>query len=114
MNKAINFLCLSLVLSSTFLVSCKKEKKPTVNCFPNRTTYRQIVNMPASVRQLPGGTFYIIEQGSFDLRLNPCNLPKDFQVDNLDVKLSGDVKTTIQGGPGPCCSEDFVILKITR
>jgi hypothetical protein len=114
MKKSICILCFSFGLFSTFLISCKKEQKPTVDCFPNRATYRQIVNKPASIRQLPSGAFYIIEQGAFDTRLNPCNLSKDFQVDNLDVKLSGEVKITVQGGPGPCCTEDFVILKITR
>lgn len=107
-------LLLTVGLTSILFHSCKKDDTKTTDCFPNADTYRQIVDKPATVRQQASGTFYIIEQGTIDTKLNPCNLPTEFQVDNLQVTISGDVKATTQGGPGPCCIENFVITKITR
>lgn len=94
--------------------SCKKPHKKNDDCFPNAPTYRQILNKPAIVRQQSNSLFYIVEHGTIDTRLNPCNLATDFKIDNLQVTISGDVKTTFQVGPGPCCTENFVITKITR
>ena len=94
--------------------SCKKDNSKKNDCLPTAPTYRQIINKPATIRQQPGGTFYIVEQGTIDGQLIPCNLTADFQIDNLLVTISGDVKATVQGGPGPCCKENFVITKITR
>lgn len=105
---------LFVALFTMSLYSCKKDNNKTDDCFPNETTYRQIVNKQATIRKLPSGLFYIVEQGTIDTKLNPCNLTTDFQVDNLQVTISGDVKATIQGGPGPCCTENLVITKITR
>lgn len=114
MKKTICILSLTVGLCSLLFQSCKKDDTKPIDCFPSADTYRQIVDKPATVRQQPSGTFYIVEQGTIDTKLNPCNLPADFQVDNLQVTISGGVKTTIQGGPGPCCTENFVITKITR
>lgn len=107
-------ICTIILIVGIAFISCEKDSRKTNDCFPNSTTARQIVNKLATVRQQPGGLFYIIEQGSIDTKLNPCNLANEFQVDNLQVTISGDVKATLQGGPGPCCTDDFVITKITR
>ena len=114
MKKTTYILPLAFGLFSIFFYSCKKDETKTNDCFPNSTTYRQIIDKPATIKLQPGGLFYIVEQGTIDTKLNPCNLSSDFQVDNLQVTISGDVKTTIQGGPGPCCTENFVITKIIR
>lgn len=111
-NTTCIFLISLLVIS--FLFSCKKDTTKNSDCFPNASTYRQIINKPAAISQQPGGTFYIIEQGTIDVKLDPCNLPTDFQVDRQQVTISGNVKATVQGAPGPCCIEGFVITKITR
>lgn len=103
---------LILLVTSLFCISCKKEKKDVEDCLPNLTSYRQIVNKRASIRQLPNGQFNIIEMGTIDSRLEPCNLPIGFQVNDLQVTISGDVKATFQPGPGPCCAEGFVIREI--
>ena len=55
-----------------------------------------------------------VEQGSIDTKLLPCNLPMEFIQDGLQVVISGEVKSTPQSGFGPCCTENFVITKITR
>lgn len=97
----------------TILPSCKKDNNSNTDCFPNRSTVRQITNAQATVKK-SGEKFYIVEQGSIDTRLNPCTLPQEFQVDNLQVTISGDVKSTLQGGPEPCCTENFTITKISK
>jgi hypothetical protein len=104
-------------IASLFIItiapSCKKDKNSNSDCFPNSSTVRQINNAQATVKKA-GEKFYIVEQGSIDTKLNPCTLPQEFQIDNLQVTISGDVKSTIQSGPGPCCTENFVIAKISR
>ena len=105
-------LTISIGLTS-FFQSCKKNVSSTVDCFPNDITTRQITNKQATIK-LTNGQFYIVEQGTIDTKLNPCNLTQEFRVDNLQVTISGDVKATVQGGPAPCCTDNFVISKITR
>ncbi len=100
------------LLLLTIAVSCKKVNQSNV-CFENETTSGQIVNKPATIK-LINNQFYIIEQGTIDTRLNPCNLPEEFKVDNLQVTISGDVKTTIYNPGEPCCTENFVITKIVK
>jgi hypothetical protein len=104
---------LNLIVGIAF-ISCKKNSTETNDCFPDLTTSRQIVNKPATVKQQAGDLFYIIEQGTIDTKLNPCNLATEFKVDNLQVTMSGDVKATVQAGPGPIYTDGFVITKITR
>jgi hypothetical protein len=105
---------LTLIIGLVLTNSCNKDNAQPIDCFPNATTLRQISNRPATINQQPGGLFYIVEQGSIDTKLDPCNLPSEFQIDNLQVIISGDVKATVQGGPGPCCTDVFVISKITK
>jgi hypothetical protein len=93
--------------------SCTKESNANADCFPEAPTVRQITNKQARVI-LAGGQFYIVEQATIDTRLHPCNLADSFRVNNLQVTISGDVKSTVQGGPGPCCMENFVITSISR
>ena len=103
-----------LVLAAlAIFASCKKNDTLKTECFPNDITTRTIVDKQAVIK-LVDGKFYIVEQEAIDTKLIPCNLTQDFQVDNLQVTISGDVKATLQGGPGPCCSENFVISKIIR
>ena len=113
MKKTI-FISLFVGFICFFSNSCKKDDSKKNDCLPTATTFRQIIDKPATIRQQPAGTFYIVEQGTIDGQLIPCNLTADFQIDNLLVIISGDVKTTVQGGPGPCCTENFVITKITK
>jgi hypothetical protein len=98
----------------TIVSSCKKEKNST-GCFPGATTVRQITNKQAVIKVTATiNPVYIIEQGSIDTKLIPCDLPIEFYQNDLHVVISGDVKSTLQGGPGPCCNENFVITRISR
>jgi hypothetical protein len=121
MKKTTFILLLTIGLFSLLFYSCKKNDTNTTDYFPNTTgcflnasTERKIIDKPATVIEQGVGVFYIVEQGTIDTRLNPCNLPDACRVNNLQVTISGDVKTTVQGAPAPCCTDDFVITKITR
>ncbi len=93
--------------------SCKKTKATEPNCFSSDTTTRQIVDKQALIK-LTNGKYYILEQGTIDSKLIPCNLAQAFQVNNLQVIISGDVKATVRPPLEPCCSENFVIKKIEK
>lgn len=47
-------------------------------------------------------------------KLNPYSLGKEFQVDNTQVIINGELKVTVQDGSAPCIIENFVISKIIR
>lgn len=79
------------LFSIVIVAACKKESTSTPDCFPNYATSRQITDQQSTVKLL-NNTFYIIEQGTIDTQLKPCNLSKEFQVDDLPVIVSGDVK----------------------
>ena len=104
---------MTLTILINFIGSCKKEENSTVDCFPAATTVRQITDKQATI-QSAGEDFYIVEENTIDTRLNPCNLSQEFKIDNLSVKISGDVKETNRNVSGPCCTEDFVITAISR
>lgn len=98
----------------TIFNSCKKDKE-TTQCFPNAPTVRQISNKQAVIKLTATvNPVWIIEKGSIDTKLIPCNFPMEFYQDGLQVIISGEVKSTPQAGPGPCCTEKFVITKISR
>lgn len=102
-----------VLLLNTLFISCKKENNGNADCNSNASTIREITDQQATVI-LDGGKFFIIEKGTIDTRLIPCNLEKDFQMPNLQVTISGDVKATTKPVNGPCCTENFVINKIAK
>ncbi len=98
----------------TIVSSCKKEKK-SGECFPGAAIVRQIINKQAVIKLTATiHPVWLIEQGSIDSKLIPCNFPMEFYQDGLQVIISGEVKSTPQVVPGPCCAESFVISKISR
>lgn len=105
----INLICIIIVC-----VSCKKDRR-TAECLSDVVTVRQILNRPALIKvTATRNPVEIIEQGSIDTKLIPCNFPMEYIQDGLMVIISGDVKSTPQVGPGPCCFENLVITKISR
>ena len=94
------------------LVACKKNSGEQ-QCFPGQSTIEVLTNRPATMKATGSrGVYVIIPQGSIDTKLRPCSIADEFKVDNLQVVVSGEVKQTVQ--IGPCCTNDFVISKITR
>ena len=90
---------------------CNKDDSKS-DCFPNVATTRQIVNQYATIKMIGGTPAYIVEDGTIDTRLIPCNLPHDFEQDGLHVLVSGEVKGS--ASTGVCCDENFKITAITR
>lgn len=111
MRNIVHFL-ISVVLL-LIVGSCKKTGK-TDKCFPGVETVRQITDRPAVIKvTATANAVYIVEQGSIDTKLIPCNLAKEFIQNDLTVIISGDVKKTPKDS-GPCCTENLVITKITK
>jgi hypothetical protein len=95
--------------------ACKKKSDADTNCLPTATTVRQIINKQATIKLTAMiNPVYLVEDGAIDTKLIPCNFPQEFYENDLRVTISGEVKATAQVGPGPCCSENFVITSITR
>ena len=111
MRKTLNLLTIGTIILS--LGSCDKEGGFTDDCFSDQATTSQISDKAATV-QLANGRYYLIESGTIDLRLLPCNLEEAYKQDGLQVTVSGYVKgdNTAQGEP--CCTSNFVITKISR
>ncbi len=106
MRRILNLI--GFVALTATVISCKKNNE---TCFQNDETVRQITNKAAIIKNT-GGQFYIVEEGTIDTQLNPCNLTPDFKIDNRQVMVSGDVKKTIYENSAPCCTENFVITNI--
>lgn len=104
-----------VLFASLAMPSCKKEDKATA-CFADMATTRKISNKRATVKLTATMTepVYLVEEGTIDTRLLPCNLPMEYYQHDLQVTISGDVKATTQTGPAPCCAENFVITAISR
>ncbi len=92
--------------------SCKKNNKLDRACFSDTTNARKIVDEQATIKLL-GSDFYMYEEGTIDVTLIPCNLPQDFQVNDLLVTITGYTKSSKEGWPA-CCKEILFITKITR
>ena len=97
-----------IILSNS---ACKKEAVSTSGCYPGAETIRQIEDKQATIQQVDN-VYYILEQGTIDTRLLPCNLPQEFKEDGLSVVVSGAVKARIRNGVEPCCTDNFVIDEI--
>lgn len=110
-----NIIWISVLTIFLLPVSCKKGDKAT-NCFSGVPTIRQINNKKAVIRLT--ATYvepvYLVEEGTIDTRLIPCNFPMEFYQNDLQVTISGKVKVTKQTGQVPCCAENFVITSISR
>ena len=105
---------LTSLLLIVVVCSCNKDKKEA-GCNPGAPIIRTILNKTATIKV--GATndpVYLIEQGSIDTRLIPCNFPMEFYENNLQVTISGEVKSYPQTGTTPCCTESIFITKITR
>jgi hypothetical protein len=105
-----------LFVLMALLNGCRKaDKSNAADCFPGITTVRQIVNKQAVIKlTATAAGVYLVEQGSIDSKLIPCNLPMEFYHNDLLVTISGEVKLTSRVALEPCCSDNFVITKISR
>jgi hypothetical protein len=104
---------ISFLFFITTVLSCKKNIDTPADCSAGSATTRLLVNKQATVKAV-GSQFYIVEEGTIDTKLNPCNLTQEFKIHDLQVTVSGDVKATVQEPLKPCCTENFIITKISK
>ena len=109
-----NFLIVFFGLLSC--TSCKKTQSGIDEnaCFNDAEATRQITNSPAAIFQLPDSSFVLVEEGTFDTWLIPCNLPSEFEENNLLVVLSGKTRPQVSTVPAPCCPEEMIVTQIAR
>ena len=115
MNKRLMLMEVLVIFIGFFVSSCRNENDVAPNfCYPDAMVLRTLNN--AKVTILASNSpdlFYMKEEGAVDTTLEPCNLPKEFQVDSLKVVVSGEVQDTHELLP-PCCVMLFVIKKISK
>lgn len=92
-----------------FALSCKKEKTLQSDCYKDMRTVRVIENQNAIVKKA-GNEFFLVENGAIDTRLKACSLPQQFQVNDLPVTITGNVKETQR--EGICCTDNFELREI--
>ncbi len=102
---------IGLSFFTIILISCKKSTDKSTTCFSDVTTTRIITDKPAYIH-FADNQYYIKEQFTIDTRLLPCNLADEFKVSGLLVTISGEVKNSLPNNP--CCTDNFVITKISR
>lgn len=111
MKKLAHRLIAGMLLLAFF--SCKKNNVPAQDCVPGGVISREIVNKAARV-QLLNGKFYLVEAGTIDQKLLPCNLDAAFRQNGLLVTISGQEKGDATAQNEPCCTSYFWISKISR
>lgn len=106
---------LPFILILLCLLACKKQKITATGCDTGAATTRVIADKKATVKMTATMVYpvYLVEDGTIDVKLVPCNIPLQFQQNDLVVKISGEVKTTVAPANAPCCIENFVISKIS-
>ncbi len=100
-----------LSLLTIVSLSCKKSIEKNTACFSDVATARTITDKPAFIH-FTDNQYYIKEQFTIDTRLLPCNLTDEYMVSSLLVTISGEVKNTLLNEP--CCTDNFVITKISK
>jgi hypothetical protein len=115
----ILFYLLTICMVCLLLPACKKNSTAAKNgCDPLAITSRKIVAKKATVKLTATATYpvYLVEEGSIDTKLIPCNFPAgpEYNQNDLQVTITGDVKPVAAIDYGPCCSENLVITSIAK
>jgi hypothetical protein len=100
-----------LFIFSTVFISCKKSTQKNTTCFTDIASVRTITDKVAYI-SFTDNQYYIKEEFTIDTRLLPCNLEEEFKVNGLRVIVSGEVKNSLPNYP--CCTDNFIITKITK
>lgn len=112
------YMTFRLLVGLTFIslgFACKKQEKAT-GCSSNEPVLRTITNKKATVRvtatvEMP---VYLVEEGTIDTRLIPCNLSMDFYREGLQVIISGITQSALPGYSSVCCVENINITSISK
>lgn len=94
--------------------SCKKENNQ-VDCSPGKPILRHITNKKATVRLTATAVMpvYLVEEGTIDTQLHPCDFPMEYYQDGLKVTISGFTKQSDLNA-STCCIERFTITSISK
>jgi hypothetical protein len=103
-----------LLLGLTLIIPGCKRENSYQDCLPYIKTISTLNNVQGKIVLIDNPAVYAIfvGQGPDTLAYLPCNLPMYFQIQNLQVTVSGLVKYTLD----PCytarCFQGFVITQI--
>lgn len=115
---AMRFIPALLITAFLFtgLPACKKSSNTNTegDCplLADQATIRTLIMQPATIKQ-EGRLFFIVEDGTIDQKLRPCNLTQDLQVHDLKVVVTGEVKKQLSFS-SYCCVDELLIHKISR
>lgn len=108
------FAILLQVCVAAALLSCSQEiGTPAIgSCDPSAETLRVLNDAVVSVHH-SNGQFFLVEQFTYDTKLIPCeDLPTEFRVDGLVLRVTGVVKNRAQPAMEPCCTENIILSKV--
>jgi hypothetical protein len=105
-------LCVTAI-AIVLLTGCQKEKYAENPDCSSGAVLQSVVDQPAVVIQL-GSDYYLIPEGSIDSRYYPCSIPEAFRVNDLPVKITGDIRAKASAGPRPCCDYWIQLFSISR
>jgi hypothetical protein len=109
------FFFLLILVLTLYLPACKRENSYE-DCMPDVKTVNTLINVRGKIVSIDSPAKYeiYVGNGADTLAFVPCNLPESFQVQNLQVTVSGLVKYTLD----PCffgyCPQGFVITGISK
>jgi hypothetical protein len=107
------FILLILVVAS-ILTACKRENSYQ-DCMPDVKTILTVINSQGKIGFIDSPANYAIYINHPDTaEYIPCNLPESFQIQNLQVIVSGLVKYTLDPCFTPGCPQPFVITQISK
>lgn len=95
------------------LTGCQKDNNSENPDCSSGAVLQSVVDQLAIVKQ-QGSEFYLIPEGAIDSKYYPCSIPEAFQVNDLPVKITGDIRAKASAGPGPCCNYWVQLFSISR
>lgn len=110
---------LLLLIIATGCKKDKKDKEETLDvlppCYKQSPVYRELKDKRATVKVTATaiGT-YLVEEGSIDTKLITCDLPLEFQKNNLEVIINGGVHDMPPVSNFPCCIQSLDITSIRK
>lgn len=102
-----------MALAIGLLTGCQKDNTSENPDCSSGPVLQSVVDQLAIVKQ-QGSEYYLFPEGSIDSKYFPCSIPEAFRVNDLPVKITGDIRAKASTGPGPCCSYWVQLFSISR
>lgn len=104
-----------LIFAVTLILSACKRENSYQDCMPDVKTVLTVINGQGKIGLIDSPAKYGIYINHPDTaEYIPCNLPESFQIENLQVTVSGLVKYTLDPCFTPGCPQPFVITQISK